>query len=103
VTKLTVSGVGDVTTLSKGRGTVELESNINGHTYILQLEDVSYIPSNNQNLISLGCWDNSGGHYIGGGGIIMLVTKDGKHIAKGHKISNNLYNMDIYMSMTNNL
>jgi hypothetical protein len=95
IDKMTVSGVGNVTTLAEGRGTVELESNIDGHTYILQLKDVLYIPSNNQNLISLGRWDNSGGHYIGGGGIIMLVTKDGKHIAKGHKISNNLYKMDI--------
>jgi hypothetical protein len=96
IDKMTVSGVGNVTTLAEGRGTAELESNIDGHTYILQLKDVLYIPLNNQNLISLGCWDNSGRHYIEGGGIIMLVTKDGKHIAKGHKISNNLYKMDIY-------
>ena len=83
IEKVAVSGVGNKTTLAEGKGTVELESNVNGQVYILRLEDVLYIPSNNQNLISLGCWNNSGRRYMGDGGTITLVAKDGKHVAKG--------------------
>ena len=100
IEKTAFSGVGNITTLAEGRGTVELESNVNGQTYIFKLKDVLYIPSNNQNLISLGRWDNSGGHYIGGGGTIILVAKNGEQVAKGQKISNNLYKMDIYPRRT---
>jgi hypothetical protein len=41
----------------------------------------------------LGRWDAAGGRYIGGGGAITLITKDGKHVAQGKKISNNLCKM----------
>jgi hypothetical protein len=43
----------------------------------------------------LGRWDAVGGHYIGGGGKITLITKDGKHITQGNKIDNNLYKMKL--------
>ena len=95
LSKMAVSGVGNVTALAEGKGTVELESNVDGQMYNLKLKNVLYIPSNNQNLISLGRWDNSGGHYTGGGGKIILVTKDGKQVAKGRKVNNNLYKMDL--------
>jgi hypothetical protein len=43
----------------------------------------------------LGQWDTAGGCYIGGGGKITLITKDGKHIAHGTKVDNNLYKMKL--------
>jgi GAG-pre-integrase domain len=78
-----------------GRGTVELESTYNDFKYLLRLKNFLYIPNNWNNLISLGCWDRAGGRYIGGGGAIKLITKDGKHVARGTKIDNNLYKMKV--------
>ncbi|KIJ89507.1 hypothetical protein K443DRAFT_117888, partial [Laccaria amethystina LaAM-08-1] len=63
--------------------------------YLLRLENTLYIPSNPNNLFSLGRWDTSGGRYTGGGGTITLITKDGKSIARCKKISNNLYRMKL--------
>ena len=70
-----------------------LESSYEGHNYILQLESVLYIPTNRNNLISLGRWDKSGGRYTGGGGELILITKDGIPVSRGTKIENNLYKM----------
>ncbi|KAH9168898.1 hypothetical protein EDB89DRAFT_1824656, partial [Lactarius sanguifluus] len=47
-------GVGGTKVPIKGRGTVELESRLNGKTYLLQLESVLHILSNKNNLLSLG-------------------------------------------------
>jgi len=45
-TVTTVTGVGNLETKAKGQGTVELTSWYNGHKYILQLENILYIPNN---------------------------------------------------------
>src|ERR1700735_707137 len=95
--KIAVSGVRSLATFAEGKGTVELESTIDGNTYVLKLEDVLYIPSNNQNLISLGRWDKAGGHYSGGDGQIKLIAKNGKAVAQGHKIQTNLYKMNLHV------
>ena len=90
-----VAGVGNNKAKVEGRGTIELESLCNGNKYLLKLDDVLYIPSNRNNLISLGRWDTAGGRYIGGGGSITLITKDGRHVAHGIKVENNLYKMKV--------
>jgi len=95
LTDTKVSGVGNVKTEAKGRGTVELKSTYNGHEYILELKNVLYIPSNRNNLISLGRWDKAGGHYAGGGGVLTLITKNGISVARGTQIENNLYKMEV--------
>jgi hypothetical protein len=95
LTGKTVAGVGNNKANIEGRGTIELESCYKGHKYLLRLDDVLYIPSNCNNLISLGRWDKAGGWYTGGGGVLTLITKDGKQIAQGTKIQNNLYNMKV--------
>jgi len=46
LTATTVMGVGNIETKAEGQGTVELISWCNSHKYILQLEDVLYIPKN---------------------------------------------------------
>jgi hypothetical protein len=61
----------------------------------LRLENVLYIPGNRNNLISLGRWDHAGGRYTGGRGALILITKDGKQVAKGTKVDNNLYKMNV--------
>jgi hypothetical protein len=86
-----VSGVGGLRTYAHGIGTVEVESIHNRQKYLFRLENILYIPKNPNNLLSLGRWDTSGGRYTRGGGTITLITKDGKPIACGQKISNNLY------------
>ena len=50
----TVSGVGNAQTHAKGRGTIKLLSKVNNETFRLTLTDVLYIPTNPQNLLSLG-------------------------------------------------
>ena len=86
---------------AEGRGTVELISSYNGHNYILELKDVLYIPSNRNNLIALGKWDKAGGHYIGGGGVLTLITNDGTSVARGTKAENNLYKMKVAIRKPN--
>ena len=46
LTATTVTGVGNLVMKAKGQDTVELTSWCNGHKYILQLENVLYIPNN---------------------------------------------------------
>jgi hypothetical protein len=92
---ITVTGVGGKEAPILGRGTVELNSTCNGNNYILRLEDVLHVPGQRNNLISLGRWDNEGRRYIGGNGMITLVTKDGRRVAQGKKVNNNLYRMSV--------
>jgi hypothetical protein len=90
-----VTGVGGKQARIAGRGTVELNSTCDGLNYILTLQDVLHVPGQPHNLISLGRWDEAGGRYIGGGGKITLITKDGKSVAKGRRVQTNLYKMAV--------
>ena len=83
--KAAVTGVGNTSAQAEGRGTIELESEINGQKFIIKLNDVLYIPLNKQNLLSLGHWDKAGGHYIGGQNQLIPISKDGKMWRKGIK------------------
>ena len=56
----TVAGVGDIITRAEGRGTVQLISKCKNHTYMLTLRDVLHIPTNRNNLLSLGQWEMDG-------------------------------------------
>jgi hypothetical protein len=91
----TATSVGGKEAKITGHSTVELLSECNGHTYILCLKNVLHIPGQKSNLISLGRWDEAGSCYIGGGGKITLITKDGKQITKGEKVNKNMYKMFI--------
>jgi hypothetical protein len=90
-----VSGVGDKKTKAKGRGTVELKSSFKGRKYTLELQNVLYIPTNRNNLISLGRWDKAGGSYKGGGGLLTLITRSGTPVGQGIQVENNLYKMNV--------
>jgi gag-polypeptide of LTR copia-type/Integrase core domain/GAG-pre-integrase domain len=95
ITDTMVLGVGNVKTDAKGRGTIELKTSYNGQNHTLELKNVLYIPTNRNNLISLGKWDKAGGHYKGGGGELILITKDEVPVARGTQIGNGLYKMNV--------
>jgi hypothetical protein len=88
-----VVGVGRNKTKAEGRGNIELRAQYGNNTYILKLQNVLYIPTNRNNLLSLGRWDAAGGKYVGGQGQLTLKNKEGNIVAKGPKIANNLYKM----------
>jgi len=90
-----VSGVGNVKAKAEGQGTVELISSYEGHNYVIHLQNVLHIPTNQNNLISLGRWDKVGGHYQGGGGVITLNSRKGIPVLQGNRIENNLYKMNV--------
>jgi transposase InsO family protein len=89
-----VSGVGNAKAQAEGKGTVKIQTKVNGKQFLLVLEDVLYIPSNPQNLISLGRWDKAGGYYQGGDGKLIMNLKDGQTIATGTRINNHLYKLN---------
>ena len=89
-----VIGVGRNKAKVEGKGTIEIQSQYKGHTYKLKLQNVLHIPTNRNNLLSLGRWDAAGGSYTGGGGKIILKNKAGQIISSGSKISNHLYKME---------
>lgn len=91
----TVAGVGNVKTNVKGRGTVELISTYNGHAYSMKLTNVLHIPSNRNNLLSLGRLDAAGGGYSSTNGLLTLTSADRMTIAEGIKVSGNLYKMRV--------
>jgi hypothetical protein len=92
---ITVAGVGNAKTTVQGRGTVELESKCEGRKFVLQLDNVLYIPTNRNNLLSLGRWEASGRKYIGEGGKITMINERGVPVATGNRIKNHLCKMDV--------
>ena len=93
----TVSGVGNAQTHAKGRGTIKLLSKVNNETFRLTLTNVLYIPTNPQNLLSLGRWDRSGGTYHGGQGSLSMNANNSVTVATGTQINNHLYKLDNFI------
>ena len=87
-----VSGVGNAQTRAEGKGTVMIQTKIDNDIFKLTLKDVLYIPTNPQNLLSLGRWDKAGGSYHGGQRTLTMA-KGGKTIARGTQINNHLYKL----------
>ena len=90
-----VIGVGKLIAKVEGKGTIELKSRYKDKTYILKLHNVLHIPSNRNNLISLGKWDAVGGRYIGSRSKIVLEDKNGNPVTMGLKIDNHLYCLNL--------
>jgi len=71
---------------------VYLQSKCDGLVHTLQLNNVLHIPSNQNNLLALGRWeDGAGCKIVFDYSEVILTTKDGTAIAKGEKLQNNLY------------
>jgi len=99
--KLTVSGVGGVTTSTVGKGTVFLHSKCNGIIHTLQLQNMLHVPKNTNSLLSLGCWEQQQGCSI----VIKhrklsLLTKDDIPVACSTRLSNRLYQMSFVLAHT---
>src|SRR6266851_9061408 len=60
----------------------------NGITHTIHLHNILYIPSNHNNLFSLGRWLTNGGDFSGYD--LTLISKAGKSITKGTLTANNL-------------
>jgi hypothetical protein len=67
----------------------------NGHAYSIKLHNVLHIPSNRNNLLSLGRLDAVGGSYNSANGTLSIISVDCKKITEGIKVSNNLYKMRV--------
>ena len=91
----TVAGVGNVKTNGKGHGMVELISTYNGCAYSMKLTNILHIPSNRNNLLSLGRLDAAGGGYSSTNGLLALTSADRMMIMEGVKVSSNLYKMRV--------
>ena len=91
----TITGVGNVKTDVLGHGTVVLYSRCEGRLYPLRLDNVLHIPGNRNNLLALGRWEQCGRSYECKEGILSLVNEHGKTVARGTKIKNSLYKMNL--------
>jgi hypothetical protein len=60
----------------------------NGKTYTIHLQDILYMPGNQNNLFSLGRWLANGGNFLGHN--LTLISKGGNTITKGSMTLNNL-------------
>jgi hypothetical protein len=94
ITDTAISGVGDAITHAEGCRTVTLTSKYHDQIYMLQLQDVLHVPSNKNNLFSLGCWDATGNTYSCKGGVLTLWAQN-KPVAMAEKTNNNLYLLDV--------
>jgi hypothetical protein len=89
-----MSGIGNAQTCAQGRRTVRIQTETDNGQHNLNLKDVLYIPTNPQNLLSLGRWDKASRTYHRGHAKLTMVTRDGKTVAQGAQISNHLYRLD---------
>ena len=87
-----VSGFGNVDGL--GRGTVKLESTVNGDTHIITLQDVVHAPDAPHNLISISRADDAGIAVLFQDGKARFRSPGGTVIAAGQKYGR-LYLMDV--------
>jgi len=88
-----IAGVGGVKVHAIGQGNIKLKSKCDNCTYILKLKNVLHVPKNKNNLFSLGKWEKDKRSYNACDGTITLLTKDKKPVARGIKISNDLYKL----------
>ena len=78
-----IRGVGDMDVPVKGRGTIKLNGQINGQTFMIVLRNVLYVPQAPNNLLSISRLDESGRRAVMGGGQIHLYHKNKLLIAVG--------------------
>ena len=98
LTNKVVCSIGNKLACAVGKCTIGLISYFNKQKFIIHLEDVLYIPTTENNLISLGRWDSiTKGRITIKNGTLTLLTKDNIEVTKGKAIHNYLYHMDLAM------
>jgi len=99
ITQIPIKGVSNIKVFAIGRGTVYLHSECDGCIYMLQLNKVLHVPHNQNSLLLLGCWEATMGQkFLGENGKLTLVTKEGRSIAQGIRLSNRLYQMTFMLT-----
>jgi len=94
ITQIPIKGISNIKVFAIKRGTVYLHSKCDGCIYTLQLNKVLHVPHNQNSLLLLGCWEATMGRkFLGENGKLTLVTKEGRSIAQGIRLSNRLYQM----------
>ena len=90
--------MGGVQSFAIARGTVFLQAECDGTLHTLQLHNVLHIPENLNNLLSLGCWEQQSGRSIHiKYGKLELLTKENIVIARGIRLTNNLYKISFQL------
>ena len=95
ISRTKVRGVSNSVTKAESRGTVKVESNVNGKTYHTTLQNILYISTNQHSLLALGRWDKYGGTIKVAQGHLSLIDKNGKTRATGKRLDSNLYQMNV--------
>ena len=92
VPDIKVTGVGRVQAFAVGKGTVYLKSECNGKTNILHLNNILYIPCNQNNLLSVICWERAPGcsSHFEDQEVILNLNKN-TMVARGHRKDSKLY------------
>ena len=94
-----ISGVGESITYAIARGPVFLYSECDDIIYTLQLHDVLHVPGNKRSLLSLGCWEkNPNRTFSGKDGKLTLHEEGGTPVARGIRLSNNVYQMSFVLA-----
>jgi len=60
IKQIPIKGVGSVKTFAIGKGTIFLSSECNGKVHMIKLRDVLHVPSNRNNLLAAGNWEECG-------------------------------------------
>jgi transposase InsO family protein len=71
---------------SLGRGTVVLNSVINGENVPVTLKDVLYSPTSRNCLLSIGLFDIGGGTSVFGNGTLSILNRDKKTLLEGKRV-----------------
>ena len=91
IDNITISGVGGTKTHTKGKGTIQMISEINTRRQLIKLCDALHVPNSKHNLISLSRWEADSRSYHTTDGVLSLLSSDGTIVAKGERAKNNLY------------
>ena len=89
--EITIAGVGGLKVHTIGQGSINLRSECDGKTFILELKDVLYVPKNRNNLLLLGWWEMDSQSIHICNGQMTLLKRDSTPITRGMKVCNKLY------------
>ena len=98
IPKIAIKGVGAIKAHAIGRGTVYLQSECDRQLHTFELNNVLHVPSNRNNIFSLGRWEQEGRSIFVRNSILYLRDETGKDMARGTKVANKLYQMSFRLA-----
>jgi len=85
LTNSTICGIGMAPAVALGRGTISVNFNVNGKIITHQLKNVLHVLEAENCLLSLGCFDECGGHVVFKDRKCTLYGKKGNIVGMGTK------------------